>query len=87
MTKGVSVAKISVASVKVSGNTAHAVSNFVMDMSIVGSGKGDKKLHHMHLTGSNEADLVKSSKGWLFKTVTGRTTKATMDGKPFNTGE
>jgi hypothetical protein len=84
MTKSIATFKIKIISLKVNGNSAHAVTSYWSDSTVGGMSKNDKKTHKMHVSGRNEEELVKTSKGWLFKYSVGKESKATLDGKPFN---
>jgi ketosteroid isomerase-like protein len=68
--------EIKVASIKVSGSTARAATNFRMALNTQG--------HVITVTGTSKDTLVKTGKGWQFKTSVFSAGKTLMDGKPFN---
>jgi len=78
---------ISPTAIKVSGRTAKVKTKFSGAMSMVDA-KGEMgpigKSHTLSMSGIGTNTLVKTSKGWLFKSTSSKTEKMMLDGKPFN---
>jgi len=84
--KSLQVFKINLTSLKINGNTAHGTTTYSMKFKSAGMTSGDKTTHSYELTGSTEEDLVKTHKGWLFKSTKNKGSKLRVDGKPMKMG-
>jgi len=83
MTKQVTKMNLKVTSIKVTGKTAAATTSYSFTAKVTGR---DKKLHTLSVSGTTAEDLMKTSKGWMFKSERDTGSKIMMDGKPFSPG-
>lgn len=67
--------------ITIKGTNAVVINDSTFDATTSGP---DGKSHKMVMIGSSKDTLVKTKKGWLFKSVEMLTAKMTMDGKPYN---
>lgn len=79
MMKSVDTFNIKVTSIRVNGRTAKGSTSFTMKGTLrVGK---DPKVHTFKVVGTTTEDLVKTSKGWLFKHTSDTGSRSWMDGK------
>jgi hypothetical protein len=83
MYKQITTAKTTILSVKEHGNTATAVEKHTMGGIVAG---GDKKTHKMVFEGTSTETYRKVKGQWLMSSMSMKTDKMTMDGKPMPMG-
>lgn len=78
-TKKVDKFEVKVLTCNIAGKTANVTTSYNMALKIVGQ---DGKLHSLTGTGKSKEVLVKTDKGWLFKSTEDTSSSMMMDGKP-----
>jgi ketosteroid isomerase-like protein len=82
MTKSVDQCTMTIDKLTVNGNTAVSTASYIMAMTVGGQKPGET--HKFTSKGINKDTLVKTPKGWKFKSVENVKDTMTMDGKPFD---
>ncbi len=87
MTKKVKKMDMKLSNISVKGKTASGTSSYTFTGEIVdpdGHMGAPGKSHLLSVSGSEHATMVKTPKGWRFKSISSDQEKMTMDGKPLS---